>query len=108
MKTGAEDGPALMMGVVRPEIDLEDAQRLMMWGRPARQARRGGGGGRRIGMLLDLDQGNMTVYKNEDRLGVLVAEGLCGPFSWAAVVMARGSSARIESALLPDFAKVLK
>jgi hypothetical protein len=38
--------------------------------------------GDRIGMLLDLDQGSMTVYKNDERLGVM-ATGLSGEYSWA-------------------------
>ena len=39
--------------------------------------------GDRIGMLLDLDQGSMTVWKNDIKLGVMVAEGLSGPLCWA-------------------------
>ena len=40
--------------------------------------------GDRIGMLLDLDQGSMTVWKNDEQLGVMQAEGLRGPLCWAA------------------------
>ena len=57
--------------------------------------------GDRIGMLLDLDQGSMTVWKNDERLGVMVAEGLSGPSCWV-VSLYRGDSARIESAPLPE------
>ncbi len=32
--------------------------------------------GDRIGMLLDLDQGSMSIWKNGERLGVMQAEGL--------------------------------
>ena len=39
--------------------------------------------GDRIGMLLDLDQGSMTVWKNDEQLGVMQAEGLSGPLCWA-------------------------
>ena len=39
--------------------------------------------GDRIGMLLDLDQGSMTVWKNGEQLGVMQAEGLSGPLCWA-------------------------
>ena len=53
-----------------------------------------------IGMLLDLDQGSMTVWKNDKKLGVMVAEGVRGPLCWA-VEMFQESSARIESAPLP-------
>ena len=54
-----------------------------------------------IGMLLDLDQGSMTVWKNGERLGVMVAEGLSGPFCWAVTLVYSGTSARIESAFAP-------
>ena len=40
--------------------------------------------GDRINMLLDLDQGSMTVWKNDDQLEVMQAEGLSGPLCWAA------------------------
>jgi hypothetical protein len=56
--------------------------------------------GDRIGMLLDLDQGTMTVYKNDERLGVM-AIGLSGEYSWAVALYYRGDSTRIESAALP-------
>jgi hypothetical protein len=56
----------------------------------------------RIGLLLDLDQGTMTVYKNDERLGVM-ATGLSGEYSWAVslINVMGGSSARIEAAMLP-------
>jgi len=57
--------------------------------------------GDRIGMLLDLDQGSMSVWKNGERLGVMQAEGLTGPLCWAAEVGLQGDSARIESAAVP-------
>eukprot|EP01046_Picozoa_sp_COSAG06_P029934 COSAG06_NODE_2813_length_6243_cov_7.236165_8_plen_353_part_00 len=56
--------------------------------------------GDRIGLLLDLDQGTMTVYKNDERLGVM-ATGLGGEYSWAVAIFTPGSSARIESAPAP-------
>ena len=52
--------------------------------------------GDRISMLLDLDQGSMTVWKDDVRLGVMVAEGLRGPLCWA--VSLYYGAARIESA----------
>ena len=55
-----------------------------------------------IGMLLDLDQGSMTVWKNNgEKLGVMVAGGLSGPLSWAVSCSDEGSSVRLESAPLP-------
>ena len=59
------------------------------------------GEGDRIGMQLDLDQGSVTVWKNGEKLGVMVSEGLSGPLSWAAELYKEGSSARIESAPAP-------
>ena len=56
--------------------------------------------GDRIGMLLDLDQGSMSVWKNGELLGVMQAEGLSGPLCWA-VELYQGHSARIESAAVP-------
>ena len=60
--------------------------------------------GDRIGMLLDLDQGSMTVWKNDEKLGVMIAEGLSGALCWAVDMphgRDQGSSARIESAPAP-------
>ena len=58
-------------------------------------------GDRIIGMLLDLDQGSMTVWKDGVHLGVMQAEGLTGPLCWAASMGWEGESARIDSAALP-------
>jgi hypothetical protein len=56
--------------------------------------------GDRIGLLLDLDQGSMTVYKNDERLGVM-ATGLSGEYSWAVALHVQGAGARIEAAPAP-------
>ena len=55
----------------------------------------------RVGLLLDLDQGSMTVYMNDERLGVMVSSGLSGPFCWAVALTDCGDGAGIESAPLP-------
>jgi hypothetical protein len=58
--------------------------------------------GDRVGLLLDLDRGTLTVYKNGERLGVMVSGGLLGTFSWAVSLgYEEGHSARIEPAPLP-------
>ena len=57
--------------------------------------------GDRIGMLLDLDQGSMTVWKNGVQLGVVVSEGLSGPLCWAASMLYEGDSVRIGSTPTP-------
>ena len=57
--------------------------------------------GDRVGMLLDLDQGSMTVWKNGIKLGVMQAEGLSAPLCWAVSMDVPGDSARIESAPAP-------
>ena len=57
--------------------------------------------GGRIGLLLDLDQGSMTIWKNDVKLGVMQAEGLIGPLCWAVSLSGPGYSARIESAPTP-------
>lgn len=56
--------------------------------------------GDRIGLLLDLDEGKMTVYKNDHLLGMM-AMGLSGEYCWAISMGSIGNSARIDSAPLP-------
>jgi hypothetical protein len=56
--------------------------------------------GDRVGLLLDLDQGSMTVYKNDERLGVM-ATSLSGEYSWAVTLCYQGTSACIEAAPPP-------
>lgn len=56
--------------------------------------------GDRIGLLLDLDEGSMTVYKNDQRLGVM-ARGLSGPYCWAVELLTPHSCTCIEHAKLP-------
>eukprot|EP01046_Picozoa_sp_COSAG06_P041886 COSAG06_NODE_5261_length_3601_cov_3.816729_3_plen_88_part_00 len=52
--------------------------------------------GDRIGMLLDQDEGSLTVYKNDRRCGVMLSSGLAGNFRWAASLQskARGRAHR--------------
>jgi hypothetical protein len=52
-------------------------------------------------MLLDLDQGTMTVYKNDERLGVMMTGDLSGEYSWAVALRYRDSRARVEAAAIP-------
>ena len=54
-----------------------------------------------IGMLLDLDRCSMTVWKNDEKLGVMQAEGLRGPLCWAVSINQQSDSACIELAPLP-------
>ena len=56
--------------------------------------------GDRIGLLLDLDQGTLTVYRNDSRLGVMATD-LSGEYSLAVELFMRDSSTRIESAEIP-------
>ena len=57
--------------------------------------------GDRVSMLLDLEQGSITVWKNDVKLGVMEAGGLTGPLCWAVSMAFAGRSARIESAPAP-------
>ena len=57
--------------------------------------------GDRIGMLPDLDQGSMTVWKIDEKLGMMHTDGLSGPYCWAVTVYRRGDSARLDSAPAP-------
>jgi hypothetical protein len=111
-------GTAMLFGVIRPGWDVEgEAEAYNVDGHccyytatrgqryPGHRAWEGMQGakatGDRIGMLLDLDQGSMTVWKNDEQLGVMQAEGLSGPLCWAVSFIGQGDSARIESTPAP-------
>eukprot|EP01046_Picozoa_sp_COSAG06_P046776 COSAG06_NODE_6681_length_2827_cov_15.522536_1_plen_351_part_10 len=55
----------------------------------------------RIGLLLDLDAGSLTVYKNDERLGVMQESGLtdAAGYRWAVVLCDPGDAARIDGPL---------
>ena len=110
-------GDDMMFGVVRPGWDVEgevnalDVDGHCFYG--THSGRRFPGyhdwegsqtakeQGDRIGMLLDLDQGSMSIWKNGEQLGVMQAEGLTGPLCWAAVVGQQGDSEGIEFGHIP-------
>jgi hypothetical protein len=117
-------GPHMFFGVIRPSWDVEggvnahsvdghcfynthdgcrpDGWEHGGWDWEGMQDAREGD---RIGMLLDLDQGTMTVYKNDAWLGVM-AMGLSGEYCWALSMESnpydhRADSVRIEAAVAP-------
>ena len=51
-----------------------------------------------VGMLLNLDEGTLAVYKNNRRLGVM-KDGLSGPYCWYADV-SNGDTVSISKARL--------
>ena len=53
-----------------------------------------------IGLLLDLDEGTLTVYKNRRRLGVMKS-GLSGEYCWYTSMCDCGDTATIERGTLP-------
>ena len=59
-----------------------------------------------LGLLLDLDEGTLTVYKDGTRLGVMM-DGLSGEYTWVAEIIAQahgspdGQNVRIERAHIP-------
>ena len=55
--------------------------------------------GDELGMLLDLDEGTLTIYKNGTKLG-LMKTGLAGPYCWV-VSMIRGASITIKRGMIP-------
>ena len=110
-------GSYVFFGVIRPGWDVEEGVNAFdVDGHSfysTLSGRRGGNDnwegmqgarvqGDRVGMLLDLDQGSMTVWENDVQLGVMAAEGLSGPLCWAVSMGMQGDSARIESAALPQ------
>mmetsp|Transcript_16730 Transcript_16730/g.25454 ORF Transcript_16730/g.25454 Transcript_16730/m.25454 type:complete len:130 (+) Transcript_16730:126-515(+) len=44
-----------------------------------------------LGLLLDLDEGTLTVYKDDCRLGVMMG-GLTGEYCWTATIQAHANS----------------
>ncbi|EJK65172.1 hypothetical protein THAOC_14001, partial [Thalassiosira oceanica] len=58
-----------------------------------------------VGMLLNLDEGTLTIYKNNRRLGVMM-DGLSGPYCWYVSVYKRRTAAEsavsIKRGTLPD------
>ena len=55
--------------------------------------------GDKIGMLLDLDEGSLSVYKNERKLGVMKS-GLAGPYCWV-VSIHMGVKVTIKRGTIP-------
>ncbi|EJK47414.1 hypothetical protein THAOC_33863 [Thalassiosira oceanica] len=58
-----------------------------------------------VGMLLNLDEGTLTVYKNNRRLGVMM-DGLSGPYCWYVSLyksQAVTGAVSIKRGALPDF-----
>ena len=53
----------------------------------------------KIGMLLDLDEGTLSVYKNERKLGVM-KRGLAGQYCWVVALLA-GSKVTIKRGTVP-------
>ena len=115
--TAVVSGDMMMFGVIRPGFDVEggasadDVDGHCFYFTGGGERCPGGHGwegmqaareqGDRIGMLLDLDQGSMSIWKNGERLRVMQAEGLRGPLCWAAELYRQGTSARIESTPAP-------
>jgi len=53
-----------------------------------------------IGMLLDFEEGTLTVYRNGRRLGVVMS-GLSGEYCWFTCMHNRGDTVSIERGALP-------
>jgi hypothetical protein len=112
------NGDVMFFGVIRPGWDVEGGDGAISEnglnghcfygtcfgkrypGRTDWEGRQHAMKGDRIGLLLDLEQGTMTVYKNDERLGVM-ATGLSGEYSWAVTLGEHGGSTRIEAAEVP-------
>ena len=52
--------------------------------------------GDRIGMLLNLDSGTLTVYKNSVRIGTISTVRLSGEYCWYGAITIPGPDIRIE------------
>jgi hypothetical protein len=58
--------------------------------------------GDRIGLLLDLDQGSVSVFKNGNKLGVMDHQKLFGEWSWSVAMYDYGDRVQISSPSLVD------
>lgn len=56
--------------------------------------------GDEVGMLLDLEDGTLSVYRNGRRLGVM-KDGLSGEYCWVSTLCHNGDSVRIEKGSIP-------
>jgi len=57
--------------------------------------------GDEAGMLLDLDEGTLSVYKNRRRLGVMKS-GLIGPYCWVVSLYRQGDLVSIKRGTIPS------
>jgi hypothetical protein len=112
-----ESGAWMSFGVIRPGWDVEDGEDAFLvnghcfyntWQGSCFPGEYSWEGqdeadqkGDRVGLLLDLDQGSMTVYKNDERLGVMVSSGLSGEYCWGVELYNPGDSACIAAAAAP-------
>ena len=55
----------------------------------------------KLGLLLDLTRGRLTVYKNGRRLGLLM-EGLSGRYCWMCQLASKGSGVIINRGVVPN------
>ena len=58
--------------------------------------------GDRIGLLLDLSKGTLSVHKNDEWLGEIASDGLGGEYSWAVSLCETGERVRLEALPVPD------
>jgi hypothetical protein len=119
------EGTFMMLGVIRPSWDVvsqlhahEQARHCFYHTgsgqrfpgrRPAKRKWTGiahASKGDRVGLLLDLEQGSMAVYKNDERLGIMQESGLSGEYCWAVGIATPGYSVRIQPMPLPPPAAV--
>ena len=111
-------GVDMLFGLVRPGYDVDggaitedvdghcfyDVSNGDLWPGPrsweGQGWTEGGEEGDAIGMLLDFDDGTLTIFRDEaaglERLGVM-ARGLSGEYCWAVSMWPTGHSAQLES-----------
>ena len=65
--------------------------------------------GDRVGLLLDFEDGSLAVYKNGERLGLMVQSGLEPPLRWCADLDPEGNTeVRIAAPPMPDVSDAVK
>ena len=109
---------AMHFGIVRPSwnmaggkdphnvhdhvfFDAIDGRRWPNTYEQAWEGQQGAKAGDSIGLLLNRGEGSLSVYKNNERLGVMVAAGLSGEYCWAVSLYNKDDRVRVEALEAP-------
>jgi hypothetical protein len=86
-------------------FDAIDGRRWPNTHQQAWQGQQGAKVGDRIGLLLNRVEGSLAVYKNDERLGMMVTTGLSGEYCWAVSLYNKDDRVRVEARAPPEFSQ---